>query len=135
MALPTLQTIKECADFHKTVEPFLPQLYDLPQKLLDNYSNRDALVQIYLETNPLISGAAFSIFLGVIFLVTAEVNRNFSQVDRAWSILPAVYNVHFAVWARLAGEPHSRTDLVALFSIVWSVCLVPFSQLPYGDSG
>ncbi|KEZ46880.1 DUF1295 domain-containing protein [Scedosporium apiospermum] len=123
MALPTLQTIKECADFHKTVEPFLPQLYDLPQKLLDNYSNRDALVQIYLETNPLISGAAFSIFLGVIFLVTAEVNRNFSQVDRAWSILPAVYNVHFAVWARLAVEPHSRTDLVALFSIVWSIRL------------
>ncbi|CAI4211806.1 unnamed protein product [Parascedosporium putredinis] len=123
MALPTLQAVEDCGDYYKTIEPFLPQLYELPRKLLDNYANLDALAQLYVETNPFISGAAFSVFLGFLFLVTAEINRNFSQVDRAWSILPAIYNIHFAVWARLAGEPHERTDLVALFSIVWSIRL------------
>ncbi|SPO00528.1 related to DUF1295 domain protein [Cephalotrichum gorgonifer] len=123
LALPTVKSVEECADYYKTVEPFLPQLYDLPRKLLDSYSNRDAFLQLYLETNPLISAGAFSIFLGFIFLVAAEVNRNFSQVDRAWSILPAVYNAHYALWARLAGEPHQRTDLVAVFTAIWSVRL------------
>lgn len=134
MALPTLQAVEDCGDYYKTVEPFLPQLYELPRKLLDNYANLDALAQLYVETNPFISGAAFSVFLGFIFLVTAEINRNFSQVDRAWSILPAIYNIHFAVWARLAGEPHERTDLVALFSIVWSVRspLQPLSPFTLG---
>lgn len=123
MALPTLNSLEECADFSKTVEPFLPQLYQLPRKLLDNYSNRDALVQLYLETNPFISAGALSILLAVAFFVAAEWSRNYSQVDRAWSILPALYNAHFALWSRLVNEPHQRTDLVALFSVAWSVRL------------
>lgn len=121
MAIPVLKTLKECSDFSKTVEPFVPQLYDLPQKLLDVMAGREGLVKLYVETNPLISGFAISIALGAVFLVAAEVNRNYSQVDRFWSLLPTFYIAHFDVWARLAGIPSQRIDAALLFSTVWSV--------------
>ncbi len=121
MALPTLLAIEDCAEFSKTVEPFLPQLYDLPRRLLEVFSGRENIVELYVETNPLISGFAFSVFLGAVFLVAAEVNRNYSQVDRFWSLLPTFYIAHFDVWARLAGVPSERIDAVLFFSLVWSV--------------
>lgn len=121
MALPAVNALDECADYYKTVEPFLPQLYSLPERLLGSVSDREALVQLYLETNPFISGAAFSLLVACIALILAELNRNFSQIDRAWSILPAIYNVHFALWARLSGGAHQRNDLIALFAVFWSV--------------
>ena len=121
MALPTVNSLQECADYHKTVEPFLPQLYDLPRQLLDSFSDRGALLQLYLETNPFISAGAFSLLLACVFFVVSELNRNFSQVDRAWSILPVVYNAHFALWARLSGGAHHRSDLIAAVTAIWSV--------------
>lgn len=125
MALPTVNSLGECADYYKTVEPFLPQLYDLPTRVLDNISDGDALLKLYLETNPLISAGAFSLFISCVFFVAAEFNRNFSQVDRAWSILPAIYNAHFAIWARLSGAAHQRNDLITLFTVIWSVRSIP----------
>ncbi|KAK7225610.1 hypothetical protein V2G26_013613 [Clonostachys chloroleuca] len=120
MALPTLQTISECGDYAKTVEPFIPQLIGLPSNLLNN---SDGLAQLYVETNPLVSAFAASVAFSVIFFIVSEINRNYSQVDRLWSILPNLYVVHLALWARLAGLPHSRIDLVAVFTSLWSARL------------
>lgn len=121
MALPIVKSLQDCADFRQTVEPFIPQLYALPRRLLDTAGSPSELHQLYIETNPLISGFAISIALGAVFLVASEINRNYSQVDRLWSILPNLYIVHFAVWARLAGIPTNRMNLVAAFSTLWSV--------------
>jgi len=121
MALPTLLALEECSDFSKTVEPFIPQLYALPHKLLDVIVNREGFLKLYLETNPLVSGFAASLFLGAVFLVVSEINRNYSQVDRCWSLLPTLYIAHFDAWARLAGLPSRRLDAALLFSTVWSV--------------
>lgn len=121
MALPILKSLEECSDFSKTVEPFIPQFYALPAKLADVFAGRESLYRLYVETNPLISGFAISISLGALFLVVAEVNRNYSQVDRFWSLLPTFYIAHFDAWARLAGVPHQRIDSALLFSTVWSV--------------
>ena len=121
MALPALRSLEECTDFSKTVGPFIPQLYALPAKLADVFAGREEFFKLYLNTNPLISGFAISIALGAVFLVAAEVNRNYSQVDRFWSLLPTFYIAHFDVWARLAGVPHQRIDAALLFSAVWSV--------------
>jgi steroid 5-alpha reductase family enzyme len=118
MALPTLQTISECGDYAKTVEPFIPQLMGLPSNLLNN---TEGLAQLYVETNPLVSAFAASVAFSVIFFIVSEINRNYSQVDRLWSILPNLYVVHLALWARLAGLPHSRIDLIAVFTSLWSV--------------
>ncbi|KAK5664057.1 hypothetical protein OQA88_271 [Cercophora sp. LCS_1] len=123
MALPILKTLEECSDLSKTVEPFIPQFYALPAKLADVAAGREGLVKLYAETNPLISGFAISIALGAVFLVAAEINRNYSQVDRFWSLLPTFYIAHFDVWARLAGIPSQRIDAALLFSTVWSIRL------------
>lgn len=122
MALPKLFALEDCSDFSKTVEPFLPDLYALPEQLLHTLQARESFVDLYTRTNPLVSGFAFSLFLGAIFWVVSEINKNYSQVDRFWSILPAVYIAHFNVWARLAGIPSHRLDGALLFSIIWSVC-------------
>lgn len=121
MTLPFLKAIEDCGDYAHTVEPFIPQLYELPQRLLETRGNPSALLELYVDTNPLISGFGASIALGFIFLIVSEINRNYSQVDRMWSILPNLYVVHIAVWARAAGLPHSRIDLIALFTTLWSV--------------
>ncbi|GAB1320612.1 Steroid 5-alpha reductase C-terminal domain-containing protein [Madurella fahalii] len=123
MALPSIGTLEDCADFSKVVEPFIPQLYALPEKLLDVVSGRERLLSLYAETNPLISGFAISVALGAVFLVLAEINRNYSQVDRAWSILPTLYIAHFDAWARLSGIPSQRIDTVLLVSVIWSIRL------------
>lgn len=122
MAFPTVQTLQDCSDFSKTVEPFVPQLLALPARTLAAATSRDALLDLYVSTNPLISAFAVSLVLGAIFLVASEINRNYSQVDRFWSILPNLYIAHLAVWARLAGVPHQRVDLILLFTTIWSVC-------------
>jgi hypothetical protein len=120
MLLPALKSLRDCSDYSLTVEPFIPQLYALPARLLDVRS-LEGLTQLYIETNPLLSAFAVSVFLGLGFLIVSEVNRNYSQVDRLWSILPNLYVAHLAIWARLAGLPHSRIDLVAAFTTAWSV--------------
>jgi hypothetical protein len=121
MALPLVKSLQDCADYHQTVEPFIPQLYALPQRLLDTAGSPASLRQLYIETNPLVSGFAISIALGFVFLIVSEINRNYSQVDRMWSLLPNLYIIHFAVWANVAGLPTNRLNLIAAFSSIWSV--------------
>jgi steroid 5-alpha reductase family enzyme len=129
MALPAVRTLTECADFTQTVSPYLYQLYDLPQQVLQSYSNTAELRNIYLSTNPVISGLAFSLLLAPIFLVVSEVNRNYSQVDRCWSILPTLYNAHFAIYARMSGIPTQRLNYLLAFSVAWSVCYLKYPTL------
>jgi steroid 5-alpha reductase family enzyme len=121
MSLPVLKSIEECGDYAKAVEPFIHQLYELPARVLASIASPAELKYVYATTNPLISGFAISILLGGVFVVASEINRNYSQVDRFWSILPNLYIIHYAIWARVAGLPHSRIDLVAVFSTLWSV--------------
>ncbi|KAF1958323.1 DUF1295-domain-containing protein [Byssothecium circinans] len=123
VALPAVKTLPECADFSKTVLPYLPQLYDLLQKLLDNYNNWEALQHIYLSTNPLITGLAFALFVTSIVFIIAEINRNYSQVDRLWSILPVIYNCHYALWAHQAGLPSQRLDHIMAVTVLWGARL------------
>ena len=77
----------------------------------------------YITTNPLISAIAFSIATFPIFLLVTEINKNYSQVDRVWSILPTIFQAHWAIWARLNGLPTQRVDNVLAVSVVWSLRL------------
>lgn len=122
MALPVVKSLTDCANITKTVLPYVPQLYDLPQQILQSYSNPTELRNLYLATNPLISGFALSLFLAPIFLVVSEINKNYSQVDRCWSLLPTLYNAHFTLYAHLSGFPTQRMDNLLAFSTLWSVC-------------
>ncbi|KAL1897190.1 hypothetical protein Cpir12675_002511 [Ceratocystis pirilliformis] len=131
MALPEIASIQDCANFSLVVEPFLPQLRDLPYKLLDTVIAGDEaggtifyrLQDLYNQTNPLVSGFAASLLFAAGFLAVSELNQNFSQVDRLWSILPNLYVMNFAVWARANGISHERIDLATLATTFWSIRL------------
>lgn len=122
-ALPLVKSMVDCTDFSKTVTPFIDQLYALPQHLLDTGFAADGLKELYATTNPLISAFAFSMALAPIFLIVSEINKNYSQVDRCWSILPTIYMTHYAIWARLNAIPTQRMDNMLAFSVAWSVRL------------
>lgn len=132
MALPFVKTFADCADFDKTVLAYLPQLYDLPQQIFQSATDWRQLQVLYVSTNPLISAFALSLFLAPIFLIVAEVNRNYSQVDRCWSLLPTVYNAHYVLYAHATGIPTRRLDTLMIVSAVWSVSC-PFEDVmsPY----
>ena len=121
MAVPTVKTFADTVDWSKTVSPYIPQLFDLPRDIVSNVNNLQALKALYLSTNPLISAFAFSVALFPLFFVASEVNRNWSQVDRFWSILPTIYNLHYTLYAHQAGLPTKRLDTLAFFSILWTV--------------
>ncbi|KAF2972131.1 hypothetical protein GQX73_g1484 [Xylaria multiplex] len=123
MALPVLKSLEDCADYSKVIEPFLSQLYELPSNVLSTVTSGGSLLSLYANTNPLVSGFAFSIFLGGIFWVASEANRNYSQVDRLWSLLPAFYIAHFSAWTHLNDLPSQRVDLVLFWSVIWSARL------------
>ncbi len=134
MSLPVIKTLADCADFHKTVLPYLPQLYDLPRQVFQDINNLQALKVLYISTNPLVAALAFSLFLAPIFLIASEVNKNYSQVDRCWSILPTIYNAHFVLYAHAAGLPTKRLDIMMLFSGVWSVIFPDIHSLENNTS-
>lgn len=121
MALPVVAKVWDASNLFKTVVPYLPQLRTLPSQLVQSYNNWEALKAIYITTNPLITALGLSLFLAPIFLVVSEINKNYSQVDRCWSILPTIYNLHYCLWAHLTGLNTQRLDYVAAISIIWSV--------------
>ena len=120
MALPLIDSQTDI-EFSNTVSPYIPQLYGLFQKTFQSALDPQALTQLYLSTNPLISAFAFSLFLAPVFLIAAELNKNYSQVDRFWSILPTVYNAHYAIYAHALGLPTHRLNTVLVLSTLWSV--------------
>lgn len=125
-SLPVIKDLSECADFSLTVQPYIHQLYSLPSQvasIASSDSKLDALSAIYLNTNPLITGLFISLALAPIFLVLSEINRNYSQVDRLWSILPGAYVAHFAAFAHLNGLPTQKLDNVLVFSTMWGARL------------
>ena len=121
MALPVVKTLADCTDFSKTVTPYTSQIYDLPQQIVQTSTNLHGLKVLYVSTNPLITAFVLSLFLGAVFLVASEANRNYSQVDRFWSILPTIYNAHFALYAHSVGLPTQRLDTLVAVSTLWSV--------------
>ncbi|KAH7371637.1 hypothetical protein BKA66DRAFT_469164 [Pyrenochaeta sp. MPI-SDFR-AT-0127] len=122
-ALPLIKSLEECADFTKTVQPFLPQLYDLPYKVAAHIADWQALQTIYATTNPLMTALAFALFATPVVLTVSELNRNYSQVDRLWSILPVIYNVHYGVWAHINDLPTMKLNHVLAVSIIWGTRL------------
>jgi hypothetical protein len=124
MALPLVKSVSDCADWSKTVAPFLPQLYDLPSQVAAHITDPQALQHIYATTNPLITALGFAVFfMTPLVLAVAEFNKNYSQVDRLWSVLPVLYNVHYNVWAHLNDLPTFRLNHIMAVSIIWGTRL------------
>ncbi|KAL2810406.1 hypothetical protein BJX63DRAFT_434320 [Aspergillus granulosus] len=125
LPLPEIKSLADCVSFDHAVRPFLSQVATLPQQLHPAVVAKDvnALKEIYISTNPFASATAFTLAISVLFIISSEINRNYSQVDRFWSILPTVFNVHFALWARLSGLRTLTLDTIAAISVLWTVRL------------
>ena len=123
MALPVVKNAIDCTNLESTVLPYLYQLRPLPTIFFESITNAAALKQVYLDTNPFVTGLVFSLAITPVFLIVSEINKNYSQVDRVWSILPTIYNVHYAIYAYMAGLDTTRIGAVALASTVWSTRL------------
>ncbi|KAF2802961.1 DUF1295-domain-containing protein [Mytilinidion resinicola] len=123
VALPAVQTVTDCADFSLSIVPYLPQLRQLPQLVWQHIADADALRALYVSTNPAITALAFALFLTPLVLVVSEFNRNYSQVDRLWSFLPAIYNAHYTLWAHMAGLHTEKLDHIMAISTLWSIRL------------
>jgi hypothetical protein len=121
MALPVVKSAVDCSDFTNTVLPYIYQLKEFPQAVFESISDPAALRQIYLDTNPLISAFAFTLFISSTVLIVSEVNKNYSQVDRCWSILPTIYNAHYTLYAHMLGLETKRLDMLLTASAIWSV--------------
>ncbi|KAF2664071.1 DUF1295-domain-containing protein [Microthyrium microscopicum] len=122
---PAIKALSDSASWAVSARPYVvAQLPTLANKTWDAATTSlNALHLLYVDTNPFVLGLGFSIAAGAVFFVLAEINKNYSQVDRMWSILPAFYILHFNIWARQSGIPHARLDLAVLWSAIWSVRL------------
>ncbi|KAI5290841.1 hypothetical protein KEM54_000296 [Ascosphaera aggregata] len=105
IALPKVDMLSDIADYSLTVQPYYSHLCALPSRLFAAGFDFENLKDVYLTTNPLMSAAALALSTAPIFLIISEVNRNYSQVDRCWSILPLLFNAHYALWAYANGLP------------------------------
>ena len=123
MALPVVQSLQQCADYNTTVAPYLYQFATLPEIFYSSVTKHAALQQLYLDTNPLITSIAIAFALAPIFLVVSELNKNYSQVDRVWSILPTIYNLQYAIYAHVARVHTTRLDVLCAISLLWSVSI------------
>lgn len=81
------------------------------------------LRDFYVTTDPLGISLLTSIFLSVVTFTLAEVTGNYSQVDRLWSILPAIYVCHYSFWGHLNEIYSDRLDTAALIVFLWSLRL------------
>lgn len=120
-SLPTVSSLGQCADYSRTVHPYIHQVQPFFQQVWDNISDFGALKEVYLSTNPLVSAFAFALFASPVVLVISEANKNYSQVDRIWSILPALYIAHYSAWAHMNDLPTERIDNVLAISVTWGV--------------
>lgn len=122
LALPAIDKLDLTSHYDLTIEPFIPQIWELPQRLL-GVTSLDALREVYLTTNPAIVAFDFSLVLAVVVFIISEYHKNYSWIDRLWSLLPTFYNVHYWLFAYLTGIRSWRLDIVAMFSLSWSVSL------------
>lgn len=122
-ALPVLDAVTDCADFSLTVSPYLSQFTSIPSAVFSAGLDTQNLLELYADTNPLISVIWLTILLAPIFLVVSETTKNYSQVDRCWSLLPLLYNSHYALWSHVNQLPCTLVDIVLAVTSLWTVRL------------
>ncbi|KAI5293696.1 hypothetical protein KEM52_005305 [Ascosphaera acerosa] len=126
MAIPGLPKIdipSDIGDYGLTVAPFWPQLCALPARLYDAGLDFDALKHVWLTTNPLMMALAVALATAPVFFVVGEANRNYSQVDRCWGLLPVLFNVHYLLWAHMHGLPTLTLRAIVVLSYAWGLRL------------
>lgn len=79
---------------------------------------------LYKETHALVSIVTLVIIISFLCFVFALPSRNYSQVDRLWSVLPFAYVYHFLIISYLNHEKvDARLLLMAALTTAWGMRL------------
>ena len=79
-----------------------------------------ALVELYKATNPLTTALWVAGGLALLCWLLSVITKEYSWVDRLWSITPALFAVHFAGYV---GFRDARLNLMAALTVLWGVRL------------
>ncbi|KAI9256572.1 hypothetical protein BDA99DRAFT_539635 [Phascolomyces articulosus] len=94
------------------------------EQLKVDLQNPKFILQYYKSTDALIFASIIMVALVVIHCVMGELTRDYSQVDRAWSILPPMYAWHFAFHDYLNRSSFNpRLILAAILLSIWGTRL------------
>ncbi|KAI9030117.1 hypothetical protein CLU79DRAFT_734131 [Phycomyces nitens] len=86
--------------------------------------NPSLLIEYYRTTDPLVTLLVASGVLASIHYVVSELTKNYSQVDKSWSILPIIYSWHFTLHDYLnRGSFHPRLLAASLLITIWGTRL------------
>lgn len=91
----------------------------------ENWSQAQyALWIYYTETDPVTSALVMAAIVAMAVWIIAIVNKNYSQMDRLWSVLPFAYSVHYSIHSYiLNGSLSPRLMLMTSLQALWSVRL------------
>jgi steroid 5-alpha reductase family enzyme len=78
------------------------------------------LLELYRSTDPLTTALWAAGGLALLCWVLSLITKEYSWVDRLWSITPALFAIHFAAHA---GFGDARLNLMAALTVLWGVRL------------
>jgi len=78
------------------------------------------LIELYKTTDPLTTALWVAGALALLCWVLSLITKEYSWVDRLWSITPVLFAVHFAAYA---GFNDARLNLMAALAVLWGVRL------------
>ena len=79
-----------------------------------------AMLELYRSTDPLVTALVVAGGFSALCWVLSLLTREYSWVDRLWSITPPLYAIHFAAYA---GFGDARLNLMAALVVLWGVRL------------
>jgi steroid 5-alpha reductase family enzyme len=78
------------------------------------------LLELYESTDPLVTALWVAGGLALLCWVLSLITKEYSWVDRLWSITPPLFAVHFAAYV---GFSDARLNLMAALAVLWGVRL------------
>jgi steroid 5-alpha reductase family enzyme len=78
------------------------------------------VVELYRTTDPLVTALWVAGGLAALCWVLSLITKEYSWVDRLWSITPALFAIHFAAYV---GFGDARLNLMAALAVLWGVRL------------
>ena len=78
------------------------------------------VIELYKTTDPLTTALWVAGALALLCWVLSLITKEYSWVDRLWSITPVLFAVHFAGYARFND---ARLNLMAALAVLWGVRL------------
>lgn len=82
------------------------------------------ILNSYIETDPFVFGVYVMLVISFLCWIVSIIMRNYSQVDRIWSIVPFAYCWHFMIHGYLRyGELNNRLLVMTILTTLWGLRL------------